>query len=356
MRGEVRYERPIYRCKACGRYFSPVDAELGVRPGKCLTPSLTRKVAWLAARTTFEPAAADLRELLDVPVSSSEFQRVALEVGAQFEALSLQDDGQWNRPVSPERPGREPQIAPRRLALMADATNVLTVKGEEHKSVYCGRAFDAAARGRKDTNGRPFLSQSWFAASAVNFEDFTGRFLALARRCGLRRARRVAFIGDGARCLWKWARETLGPQATLIQDFWHVCEHLSLLAQELLAPAWQEAFERWKALLYDSHVDQVLDELRRLRRTLRGAKRQRLDGEIRYLEAGRERMDYVRYRRAGWPIGSGAIEGTCKYLVKQRFGVTGARWRRRNIPNLLALRVAQANGEWDEYYRRCAAA
>jgi len=327
-----------------------------VDPGRCLTPSLTRKVAWLAARTTFEAASADLRELLDVQVSGSEFQRVALEVGERFEALSRQEDAQWNRPVSPERPGREPQLSPKRLALMADATSVLTVAGEEHKRVYCGRAFDVAARGRKDTNGRPFLSDSRFAASAVNFEDFTVRLLALARRCGLRRARQVAFIADGARCLWKWARETLGAQAILIQDFWHVCEHLSLLAQDLHGPAWPETFERWKALLHDSHVDHVLDELRQARSAGRGAKRKRLNEEIGYLEAGRERMDYARYRRQGWPIGSGAIEGTCKYLVKQRFGVTGARWRRCNIPSVLALRVAQANGDWDEYYRRLDAA
>ena len=36
-------------------------------------------------------------------------------------------------------------------------------------------------------------------------------------------------------------------------------------------------------------------------------------------------MDYARFEREGWPIGSGAVEATCKHLVKERFCVTGAR-------------------------------
>ena len=61
-------------------------------------------------------------------------------------------------------------------------------------------------------------------------------------------------------------------------------------------------------------------------------------------------MDYARYEKQGWPIGSGAVEGTCKHLVKTRFGVTGARWRRKNIGKILALRLALFNNEWDKYW------
>lgn len=59
-------------------------------------------------------------------------------------------------------------------------------------------------------------------------------------------------------------------------------------------------------------------------------------------------MDYARYCREGWPIGSGAIEGTCKHLVKERFGVTGARWKRERIRDVLALRLSMYNERWGE--------
>ena len=57
-------------------------------------------------------------------------------------------------------------------------------------------------------------------------------------------------------------------------------------------------------------------------------------------------MDYPRFRAEGWMIGSGAVEGTCKHLVKERYNVTGARWKRSNIPYVLALRLSIFNGEW----------
>jgi hypothetical protein len=58
-------------------------------------------------------------------------------------------------------------------------------------------------------------------------------------------------------------------------------------------------------------------------------------------------MDYARYGAAGWPIGSGAVEGECKHLVKELFGVTGAHWRRGQIGDVLAARLTIANGEWE---------
>lgn len=45
-------------------------------------------------------------------------------------------------------------------------------------------------------------------------------------------------------------------------------------------------------------------------------------------------------------MGSGAVEGTCKHWVKERYNVTGARWKRANIPYVLALRLWIFNEEW----------
>ena len=344
------------RCPRCGHYFALVDEELGVSPRQCMTPSLRYAVAWLGARSSYLQAAEELKQLLDVSVSDSEFQRATLEVGHAFEVISLAQDEQWSRPASPACPARTPEILPERLVMLADATCVLTVKGEEHKSVYCGRAFALESRGckepapgKEDARGRPFIGASRFAASGIHFEDFTARMRALMHRCGWRQAQQTAFIADGARCLWSWAAEALGPGAVLIQDYWHVCERLSQVAQEVWGDGWQSKWEEWKSLLLDSHAEQVVGQLRGKMTSSRGQKRRLLREVIGYMQGALGRMDYARYSREGWPIGSGAIEGTCKHLVKERFSVTGARWRRDNIPAVLALRVAQANNDWDRY-------
>lgn len=172
----------------------------------------------------------------------------------------------------------------------------------------------------------------------------------------MRNAEAVAFLADGARCLWKWAEENLPSYVVMIQDFWHVCEHLAQLAKDLYGESYVACFKDWQQALRAGRVEEIIADLRETQARVRGQKRKRIGEEIVYLEAGRHRMDYPRYEAEGWPIGSGAIEGTCKHMVKQRFNVTGAQWRRANIQDVLALRVSQRNGDWDRHWQELSAA
>ena len=38
-------------------------------------------------------------------------------------------------------------------------------------------------------------------------------------------------------------------------------------------------------------------------------------------------MSLDSYLAAGYPIATGVIEGACRYLVRDRMELTGARWR-----------------------------
>lgn len=358
MAGPVAYRRRVFECSGCRASTAPLDAEMGVASGQKLSRGVERKVAWSVAHHSFSAAAADMVEMTGIEVSPAECQRVALEVGRRLEEEQRRRDAERLAPVGPEAPAPEPEVAAERLVLMADAACVLTVAGEEHKSVLCGRAFALEDRARKQKDrgaGRPFIGLSRHAADAQSWETFAPRLKALAWRMGLRRARRVAFVGDGAAPQWRWAEENLPADAALIQDFWHVVEHLAGVAREVFdenEAAMAERLERWKTLLRASGLEEILEELRAEHRRRRGAKRQRLEKEIAYLERGRARMDYARFEAEGWPIGSGAIEADCKHLVKERFDLTGARWRRANIQPVLALRTAIFNQEWETAWRR----
>jgi hypothetical protein len=345
--GTVTYKRLVYECPRTRRQVAPLDQELGLEAGAVLTHGVVSKVAWAGARSSYSGAAEDLRRLAGIEVSRAEFARVVNEQGERVLALQDAREERWSEPVAGDRPVFAPDLHAQRLVIEADATIALTVAGEEHKAVYCGRAFDAAARA--DKNGRALLADSRFAASAVDLEDFKHRLDALANRCGARQAKAVAFIADGAPALWKLAEDRFS-FAVHIQDYWHVAEHLHALAKALFGEATQEAAAhaaRWCALLKDSRIDDVIAELDALRKTARGAKREAIEAQLGYLRAGRHRMDYKAYAAAGWPIGSGAIEATCKHLAKERLGATGARWRRSTLPNIMALRLCRANDEWD---------
>jgi len=346
--GPVRFEREAFECPRCRRAAAPLDAALGLLPGEKMTHALRRAVAWAGARDSYAGASADLEELLGVWVSPAECARVAAEEGQRLGCLQAQREQAYLAPVveiGQRVPA--PEIACRRLVLEADATTVLTVPGEEHKAVWCAKAFGLEHRARKDGSQRPVLSAARHTASGQDFEAFGPKVKALALRMGLRKAQAVAFIADGAPPLWRWAEQNLPAGTVLIQDLWHVLEHLSGLAKDLWGQDAPAAFERWKRLMVESRVEEVIAELEAEHTRRRGPPRQRLFDELRYLRSGQSRMDYARYEREGWPLGSGAIEGDCKHLIKERFGRTGARWRRRNIDPMTALRLSIANDEWD---------
>ncbi len=346
--GALEYVRTVFECGSCRATLAPIDVELGVAPLARMTRGMVRKVAYAASRGAYEQAARDLRELAGIEVSASEFARVALEEGERLDTLQREREAVLLAPVDPLRPTARPEIACERLVIEADATTVPTMADEEHKSVYCAVAFGLESRGRKEASGRPFITEKRYAASGKSMEDFGPRLKALAWRMGLRQTEHVAFVADGAPCLWRWAEENLPLGTVLIQDFWHVCEHLAELAQALFSTRWRGRFLRWKRKLRAGRIDSILRSLRRERRRHYGEARTVIDAKLHYLKNGRARMDYARFERAGWPIGSGAVEATCKHLVKERFCVTGAHWRRENIPRMLALRLSVANDEWQE--------
>lgn len=321
-----------------------------MRLGEQMTRRVVRKAGYAGAMDSFLGGAKALEELVGLEISAAEVARVAHEEGRVLQSLQQARDETYLQGVSPDHPAPKPEIQAERLVLQADGVTVLTRKGEEHKTVYCAVGFDLRSRGR-DAGDRPFLAEKRYAACAEGMEVFGLRAKALAYRMGMRQAKAVAFIGDGARPLWHWAEENLPPDTVFIQDYWHVCEHLGELAKELHGEHSAEVMERWTQWLRHSELQSLLAELEAEHKHCRGAKRKRIEEELTYLRGGAHRMDYARYEADGWPIGSGAIEGTCKHLVKERFALTGAHWRRKIIGDVLALREAIFNDEWDRYWQ-----
>ncbi|GAB4434112.1 MAG: hypothetical protein Fur0044_31540 [Anaerolineae bacterium] len=58
-------------------------------------------------------------------------------------------------------------------------------------------------------------------------------------------------------------------------------------------------------------------------------------------------MDYATYLQRGWPIASGVVEGACRHFGKDRCELSGMRWTRPGVENLLRLRAVAENGDWD---------
>jgi hypothetical protein len=53
---------------------------------------------------------------------------------------------------------------------------------------------------------------------------------------------------------------------------------------------------------------------------------------------------------SGYPIATGVIEGACRYLIKDRLDITGARWRLEGAEAMLKLRALIISGDFEEYF------
>ena len=61
-------------------------------------------------------------------------------------------------------------------------------------------------------------------------------------------------------------------------------------------------------------------------------------------------MRYDQYLQEGLPIASGAVEGACKNLVKDRMERSGMRWTEDSAEAMLKLRAAYLSGDFAEYW------
>ena len=73
--------------------------------------------------------------------------------------------------------------------------------------------------------------------------------------------------------------------------------------------------------------------------------------ELAYFEKHRKRMQYRHFRKKGYFIGSGVIEGSCKCLVNQRCDLAGQRWHPESSQKVLRIRAAVQDGLHDVYWR-----
>ena len=71
-----------------------------------------------------------------------------------------------------------------------------------------------------------------------------------------------------------------------------------------------------------------------------------------YLDAHRGRTHYRQLRRGGYPLGSGGIESSHKFICHVRLKRSGAWWYEINSNQMLALRCAKYNGTFDQVFAR----
>lgn len=166
------------------------------------------------------------------------------------------------------------------------------------------------------------------------------------------RGKPIVCLMDGERALWEAMRQWLPERTVGVLDLYHVLEYLWQAAHCFHAEKSGEAEGFVTArlrMLLAGKVGYLIGGLRRKLANLRGAKRKRLLRVIGYLENNRRHMRYDEYLAAGYPIGSGVIEGACRHVVKDRMELSGMRWTVQGAQAMLHLRSIYLNGDWREF-------
>jgi hypothetical protein len=205
---------------------------------------------------------------------------------------------------------------------------------------------------------RPEQKRLW-ASLKQGAKEVINQAFAEALRRDPERIKDWVMLSDGDRkqlFYLEQSAQEYGVKPLIILDLIHVTERLWSAAWALHSTG-APAAEQWVSVrlleILHGKSSSVAAGIRRSA-TLRGLtaeERAPIDKCADYLLKYRDYLHYDQYLAAGYPIATGVIEGACRYLVKDRMEVTGARWSLDGAEAVLRLRALRASGDFDEYWK-----
>lgn len=358
--GSITVRRSRGYCKRCRKWRFPADTVLGLEESAGYSPRVQEMAALLASKMPVSEASAVMEHLTGVKLPRATLDREARRQGQRAQKLRRQQD---------ERVGQNPPkgvqaelvLEPYQMIIQLDAWNIrerdqwgqtraLRRKAREPERwhwVYTGTCFRLDQRG-KTAGGRPVISERGFVATREGIDALREQLYAEALRRGLGQAAGALVIGDGAVWIWRLADDRF-KEARQRLDFYHAVEHLAAVGRALFGED-QSKLKAWlkplvRQLKNESAV-KVVEQLEDILSQLpRGESAQAVEKELNYFHEHQERMDYRAGRRRGEPIGSGAIESTCRQ-AQCRFKRPGQYWTSQGDEALLCLETFWRNGRW----------
>lgn len=308
-----------------------------------LTPWLQASLVRLGSWMPFGHAARELGWLTRVAVSRQTAQRLTEAAGAAYVAEQTARVEELERRPTPEPTG------PAVLQVSADGAMVSLVHRQwtEVKTVAIGTVV-------REAGGEVRAREPSYFSRRTDHASFRRLALAETHRRGVGTAGAVVAVMDGAEWLQGFV-DFHRRDAVRVLDFPHAVEYLTRAGHEALgvgmaatpaANAWLS--EQAHALKHDG-PEPVLAALRAL------PVGEHRDAALAYLEPRLAQVQYPTFRAAGYPIGSGLVEGANKVVVEDRLKGSGMHWAPASVDPMLALRTVVCADRWDEAWPRLVA-
>lgn len=358
--GTITVRRSRGYCKRCRKWRFAADTVLGLEESAGYSPRVQEMAALMASKMPVSEASAVLEHLTGVKLPRATLDREARRQGQRAQKLRRQQDERACQ-NPPKGVQAELVLEPYQMIIQLDAWNIrerdqwgqtraLRRKAQEPERwhwVYTGTCFRLDQRG-KTASGRPVISERGFVATRAGIDALREQLYAEALRRGLGQAAGALVIGDGAVWIWRLADDRF-KDARQRLDFYHAVQHLAAVGRALFGED-QSKLKAWlkplvRQLKNESAV-KVVEQLEEILSQLpRGESAQAVEKELNYFHEHQQRMDYRAGCRRGEPIGSGAVESTCRQ-AQCRFKRPGQYWTSQGDEALLCLETFWRNGRW----------
>ena len=373
--GPMVLARSLYQADSGGKCHIPLDVAWGM-VGQFATVEVREAALFAVAQLTPREVEALLKKCAAFHPSAAAIQAMTQEMGQWLET----------HPELPEEIRAEEECPEGTRALVAslDGVNVLLAEPGPKRGRPAERPQGPAAEGEDSPTcykNAMVGSVSWYGdvpEREVCPERLTSRYVARMPEDGAGTLKaefereladaeakldggvRKILLCDGARSLWKYAdAKAQYDDYEKLVDFYHATEHLSKAAEALFGKGTEKAakwYEKYRRRLQHRH-HAVMGLLRSIdyysqQQKLSASRRKALATERTFFENNQDRMDYRRFRRRGWPIGSGPVEAAGKTLVKVRMCRSGMRWSRSGGQYILSLRTYLKSERWDIMWQR----
>jgi len=381
--GEIAITRTVYQGSSQGSCYVPLDQAMGT-VGEYAFPDVREAILYMSTLMTTREVEDIARRFAMFRPSDKAIRNTLAKMGdwmeqneddaltriAENEEMPLETDvmvvGMDGANVLLREPGKKkgrPTEKP-----------VLTDSNDEIKSCYKNAmtgtiSFYTTKTGVKDDI--PILEHERLSCTYTSrmpeerFPTFKSKLEREVRAAEMRLpldVKRVVLM-DGARGLWKYVENNpLFDGYEHLLDFYHMTEHLSNLAEALFGKSSKRAkswYERYREIIkhessgVDSMQRSVAYQLKKLEKGKLSTKRRdaiRCEGT--FFRNNKSKMEYSRFLKNGWPIGSGPTESGCKVLVKQRLCRSGMRWTRTGGQDVLSLRTVVKSNRWDAIWKQ----
>lgn len=327
----------MYQPSQGGKTFVPL--EKGGRVIGKATPRLAKMLSWKYTKMPGEHTCTDLREHHGIKVSKKLVQTVSKRIGA----ILAKKEQKWTY-TTPDLPAEVAAIG-----ISRDGTTS-PIKREGYKETMAGTIslYDQAGS-RLHTIYTGAAPEPGKARFNYLLDQEIDRIKA--QYPGVT----CSGIADGEAGNWQFLRPRTDTQ---ILDYWHATEYLAAYAgwvyrQKEKRAAWLEA--SCHTLKNEAGgAGKLLAEMKEYAtsHSLKSKKNPVLRA-VTYFTNQQSRMNYPEYQKQNLPIGSGVVEAACKTLVKQRFSLSGCRWKRTNLDHLLQARsLIMTEGRWNQFWAR----